>query len=261
MEQIHVPKATLEKLQELLSIDEYINNNDLNVQDPITQLLVLALHQRELLEYQNSMIHDMKDKQLLVIDYLKQLNTKHPEENLPVLINELEEDYKGDPEEEDYEEGENNQSQRNEQSQPPSDQKEKDYKAMQEFHDVEHSYANNPININTGQSPPKTKNKHRRGSNKVELDPVLAKVAHGDEEIKDHHLLDNPDKGDIEPLMDPLTHTYTYRELSAILREQQHTVADFMYKLFLVSINFAKIRQAKSYPVFKSLLHRVKVNS
>lgn len=73
METISVPKPTLEKLQELLSIDEFINSNDMGDSDGVTQLLILCLHQREILEYQNNIIKEMKDKQLLVIDYLKQL--------------------------------------------------------------------------------------------------------------------------------------------------------------------------------------------
>lgn len=130
---------------------------------------------------------------------------------------------------------------------------------MQEFHDVEHSYDKQQNTYNTQDRS--LSHNGTQNNKKIQIDPVLAKVAYGDEELKDSHLLENPDKGEIKPLDDALTHTYAYREISAILRSQQHTILDFMYKLFLVSINFAKIRQAKSYPVFKSLLNRVKINS
>lgn len=132
---------------------------------------------------------------------------------------------------------------------------------MQAYHDVEHSYENKPVNTLTNGPATNQFGDKRSVESKVKIDQVLAKVAYGDEELKDNQLLENPDTGDIQPLNNPVTHTYTYREIASILREQQHTVTDFMYKLFLVSINFAKLRQAKSYPVFKALLHRVKVNS
>jgi hypothetical protein len=73
--------------------------------------------------------------------------------------------------------------------------------------------------------------------------------------------LTNPNSGEINALRDPATHTYLYRELSLILHSQEHTLTDYLYKLFLISINFAKLRQSKSYPVFKALLHRVKIHS
>lgn len=94
MEKLEVPKATLKQLRELLSIDEFINSNQFESNDPVSLLMMLCLHQREMLEYQSSIIHDMKDKQLLIIDYLQQLDRKYPKENLPELIKELEEDYK-----------------------------------------------------------------------------------------------------------------------------------------------------------------------
>lgn len=131
---------------------------------------------------------------------------------------------------------------------------------MQEYQDIEHSYKQEPINIEArDQSSNKFDSDKKHNQNKIEIDQVLAKVAYGDEELKENHLLENPDTGDFT--WNAITHTYTYRELSAILRDQQHTITDFMYKLFLVSINFAKLRQTKSYPVFKSLLSRVRVNS
>jgi len=114
-----------------------------------------------------------------------------------------------------------------------------------------------PQQVNKESSP----NKSRGADSKIQLDQVLAKIVNGDEELKETHLLENPDKGYIDALKDPMTHTYTYREISNILREQQHTITDYMYKLFLISINFAKMRQTKSYTVFKALLSRVRLNS
>ena len=94
METLGVPKITLKRMRELLSIDEFINSNQFEENDPVSLLLILSMHQREMIEYQNSIIHDMKDKQLLVLDYLKQLDNKYPKESLSDLIKELEDDYK-----------------------------------------------------------------------------------------------------------------------------------------------------------------------
>jgi hypothetical protein len=261
MENISVPIATLEKLEEVLS-DEFINSTDMGDADPMTQLLVLCLHQREILEMQGEAMNETKDKQLLIIDYLTQLSHKYPQENLPVLLKELEQDYKigsndtigindasGLKSHEQASEDESEDQQQNE-----------DYEAMQKFQDVEHSFENNHSSSRE-QQPRNKVDSSRRSTSKVKIDQVLAKVAYGDQEMNDTHLLENPNTGEIEALNDPVTHTYSYREISSVVREQQHTIADFMYKLFLVSINFAKVRQAKSYPVFKSLLNRVRINS
>ena len=101
---------------------------------------------------------------------------------------------------------------------------------MQEYQDIEHSYKQEPINIEArDQSSNKFDSDKKHNQNKIEIDQVLAKVAYGDEELKENYLLENPDTGDFT--WNAITHTYTYRELSAILRDQQHTITDFMYKI------------------------------
>lgn len=253
METVEVPRATLEKLMELLNVDEFLNSNDLSDKDPITQLLILALHQREMIEYQNQFIDQTRDKQLMIIDYLKKLDTKYPKEKVGVLVKQLEQDFEG--------ESDNEQSEQNygQESKEENKNDNENYKAIQDYHDVEHSYVHNKTSSPSAINKTSGLDENRPNESKVQIDQVLAKIAHNEDD--DINLLDNPDKGEIEPLKDPVTHTYTYREISSILREQQHTITDFMYKLFLVSINFAKVRQTKSYTVFKSLLQRVRINS
>lgn len=68
---------------------------------------------------------------------------------------------------------------------------------MQEYQDIEHSYKQEPINIEArDQSSNKFDSDKKHNQNKIEIDQVLAKVAYGDEELKENHLLENPDTGD-----------------------------------------------------------------
>lgn len=255
MEEIAVDQATLEKMEEVLSNDEFLESNKLTDENPITQLLILSMHHKDVIEFQNQVISELRNKQLIALDYLKQLEGKIRDDNINQVIDQLEQDIMPETEppaetESPVKTAENNQEQVNDSN----------VEALKEYNEVEHSYNqdSNPPSASKSMTP---MSKSRGVDSKIKLDPVLAKIVNGDQDLKDTHLLENPDQGYIDALKDPVTHSYIYREVRNILNEQQHTVTDYMYKLFLISINFAKIRNTKSYTVFKSLLSRVRLNS
>lgn len=98
-------------------------------------------------------------------------------------------------------------------------------------------------------------------SDEEEGDPAISNIEFGDATINDIQLIENPITPDIDPNMPEALHSYEYREITQIMREEQHTLTDFLYKLFLISINYAQKQKSKSLPVFKALMNRVRVNS
>lgn len=270
-----IDNATLEKLEEVLAEDEFLKSNNLQDNNPITQLLILTMHHKDVIDFQTQVINEFRSKQMFTVNYLKQLHNQYEADSLSTLIQQLEQDLLSVDEEASEVESpiksnsktlSVDNSQKNvEENIKNQETDQNNIQAIQNYHNVEHSYAkdsaNSPSMFKTSSPMNLSQGASREVDSKIQLDSVLAKVVDGNEELKDIHLLENPDKGSIDALNNPVTHTYIYREISNILREQQHTITDFMYKLFLVSINFAKIRNAKSYTVFKSLLNRVRLNS
>jgi hypothetical protein len=98
------------------------------------------------LEFQTGIIEELKDKHVFLTDYLKQLNSKYKEESLPKIIEEMEEDQRALTEER-SEQIEVSELKEKEDKEETKDIKEKDYKAMEQFQNVEHSFEHSKVRI------------------------------------------------------------------------------------------------------------------
>lgn len=149
------------------------------------------MHQQEII-YQHGKLSTT------YLDILKQLDKRYPQDNINETLHQVAQNFNSPTKEDELGDDNQNEGQDNQESDLHKDLPEKSESQKSDIKDALKIETNDNTALNVQKST----------NNQVQIDQVLAKVAYGDDETKQNHLLENPDKGEIYALENPVTHSY-----------------------------------------------------